>query len=323
MNHTQQLTLLPREKQSSPITQEYQTTPTERIISACGGALLTMLLMTPLDVVKTRLQTQEIMGVRHLEGTLDGLYKIARHEGTTALFRGLSAGLLISVPATVNYYAGYDYIRDKIKHSRFRGTALDEYSPLWAGATARAFAASIVSPLELFKTRIQASDKEGIAAIWRGIMYMVRQQGPSTLWRGIVPTLLRDVPFSGVYWMAYDRARKHLTRGTQQLDGLANFQTAFLAGASSGMLAALVTHPFDVVKTQRQVCTDHNARATVLMRQIIYTEGYTGFFKGLVPRLFRVAPSCAIMISSYEVGKHFFAHRRNNNATIPLSSSSS
>lgn len=64
---------------------------------------------------------------------------------------------------------------------------------------------------------------------------MVRQQGPSTLWRGIVPTLLRDVPFSGVYWMAYDRARKRLTQGTQ-LDGLANFQTAFLAGASSGMV---------------------------------------------------------------------------------------
>lgn len=35
-----------------------------------------------------------------------------------------------------------------------------------------AFAASIVSPLELFKTRIQAADKEGIAGTHDGIGYI-------------------------------------------------------------------------------------------------------------------------------------------------------
>jgi len=31
---------------------------------------------------------------------------------------------------------------------------------------------------------------------------------------------------------------------------------------------------------------------------------------GVVPRVVKVAPSCAIMIASYELGKSFFRHRR-------------
>lgn len=38
-------------------------------------------LVTPLDVVKTRLQTQEISGVRHLEGTLVCTWIVALYGG--------------------------------------------------------------------------------------------------------------------------------------------------------------------------------------------------------------------------------------------------
>lgn len=86
---------------------------------------------------------------------------------------------------------------------------------------------------------------------------MLQQQGPATLWRGLLPTMLRDVPFSGncllyakdrvvgvcnrfakiiaIYWMGYERIKHRLTSGTQQ-DTLSSFQTSFIAGASSGMV---------------------------------------------------------------------------------------
>jgi solute carrier family 25 protein 39/40 len=35
-------------------------------------------------------------------------------------------------------------------------------------------------------------------------------------------------------------------------------------------------------------------------------------FPGLVPRLVKVAPACAIMISSYEYGKRFFQNYNQN-----------
>lgn len=64
---------------------------------------------------------------------------------------------------------------------------------------------------------------------------MVQQEGPATLWRGLLPTMLRDVPFSAVYWMGYEKVKHHLN--TKHHDTLSNFQTAFLAGASSGMVS--------------------------------------------------------------------------------------
>lgn len=39
----------------------------------------------------------------------------------------------------------------------------------------------------------------------------------------------------------------------------------------------------------------------------IYTKhGFKGLFTGFLPRIFKVAPACAIMIATFEYGKQFF-----------------
>ena len=40
-----------------------------------------------------------------------------------------------------------------------------------------------------------------------------------------------------------------------------------------------------------------------IARTILQEEGIKGLWKGNVPRVMKVAPACAIMISSYEIGK--------------------
>ena len=46
--------------------------------------------------------------------------------------------------------------------------------------------------------------------------------------------------------------------------------------------------------------------------ELIYEQGVRGLFAGLIPRLLKVAPSCAIIISSYEFCKGFFRRRNQN-----------
>ena len=92
--------------------------------------------------------------------------------------------------------------------------------------------------------------------------------GVPALWRGLEPTLWRDVPFSGVYWFAYEAGKRELERRrwpediqstpevttpAGQAGQYAGAARAFVAGAGAGMVAAAVTTPFDVVKTRRQV----------------------------------------------------------------------
>ncbi len=270
--------------------------------------------------------------------TLDGLRKIARHEGVTSLWRGLSPTLVMSVPANVIYFTGYDYLRT---HSRspINTYVPDTYAPLIAGSIARVAAAAVISPIEMFRTRLQArtsskSETGAFSETFVGLRKMVHAQGYTSLWRGLTLTMWRDVPFSGIYWWGYEAIRNTLAdlRDPRQRTRLrsssrtsenhtATFVDSFVAGAVSGAVASVVTTPFDVGKTRRQVL-EHSDDATkrasgaekgILrpeersMPRFLYhiwcEEGAAGLFRGWAARCLKVAPACAIMISSYEVGK--------------------
>ncbi|KAK4462564.1 mitochondrial carrier domain-containing protein [Cladorrhinum samala] len=399
-----------------------EITTVQKMLSATSGSLVTGLLVTPLDVVRIRWQSQALsqpptftplpaadlsrlavstsnafrpnnLGVtaccrevffmnnnsevcvvgprvhgaspaiecaveqtqqRTFNSTFDGLRKIARNEGLTTLWRGLSPTLVMAVPANIIYLTGYDWLRSHPTSPIQRAAGLrDEYAPLVAGSVARTLAATAVSPIELFRTRLQAAQggtsSEHLADTIRGVKNMVQQHGYRSLWRGLTLTLWRDVPFSAMYWWGYETIRGKLTdmrergrgrsleldldrhnkekararRRSQSRENHADtFTDSFLAGAASGAFASVATMPFDVGKTRTQVfrdSTNATKRAasaaaaapeeqsmTRLLWHIFRTEGVAGLWKGWIPRTLKVAPACAVMISSYEVGKRVF-----------------
>lgn len=280
-------------------------------------------------------------GTRHktFNSTFDGLRKIARNEGLGSLWRGLSPTLVMAIPANVIYFTGYDYLRFD-STSPINTYIPDAYAPLAAGSIARTAAASAISPIEMFRTRMQAattgnSGRGIFADTFRGLQNMVHAQGYRSLWRGLTLTMWRDVPFSGIYWWGYETVRNFLTeyrdphrpkrprsRSRGNEDHTSTFVNSFIAGATSGAAAAIVTTPFDVGKTRRQVyehsrstgALDGNARGNIklaseersmprFLYQIWVDEGVAGLFRGCAARCLKVAPACAIMISSYEIGK--------------------
>jgi solute carrier family 25 protein 39/40 len=276
--------------------------------------------------------------------TFDGLRKIARNEGITTLWRGLSPTLVMTVPANIIYFTGYDWLRFN-RTSPINRMFSDNYAPLMAGSTARILAAGVVSPIEMFKTRMQASQSTGGAHFTetvKGVGGMISTHGYLSLWRGLTLTLWRDVPFSGLYWWGYESIRAILTEAREKSRGRSldvdgsrsrarsrsqsrenhttTFLDSFTAGATSGAAASVLTTPFDVGKTRRQVFVDGSPPASgtaknlaqeeqSMIRFLVHIfkeEGLSGLFKGWIPRTLKVAPACAIMISSYEVGKRTF-----------------
>jgi len=288
---------------------------------------------------------------KQFTSTLDGLKKIARNEGFTTLWRGLSPTLVMAIPGNIIYFTGYEWLRYD-KKSPIVWTVKDDYTALVAGSAARIMAAIAVGPIELVRTRLQASTGASAAGhlqdTLRGIREMVGAHGYKTLWRGLTLTLWRDVPFSGMYWWGYEWVRGQLTDARERYRGRSRsldlghstqrqrrrsqsrenhrdtFTDSFIAGATSGAFASIVTTPFDVGKTRTQVFRDAGPGTTTasqaaaaaaapeeqnmgrLLWHILKTEGMPGLFKGWVPRTLKVAPACAIMISSYEVGKRAF-----------------
>lgn len=248
----------------------------------------------------------------HFNGTLDALVKISRSEGIMSLWSGLPPTLLMAIPATVVYFTVYDRLRADLWS--WLGTA---NQPLWipvsCGAAARCIAVTTISPLEMVRTKMQ-SQKLSYWEVAVAIKQLVKLEGPLSLWRGLGPTLFRDVPFSSIYWAGYESAKQKFDQ--RQPTPL----FTMLAGSACGAIAAISTLPFDVAKTHRQIelgerdLIDPSKRDTkkaprgtfqVLMK-IFRQNGVSGLFSGITPRVIKVAPSCAIMISCYEYGKQFF-----------------
>ena len=108
------------------------------------------------------------------------------------------------------------------------------------------------------------------------------------------------------------------------------FVDSFAAGATSGAFASILTTPFDVGKTRQQVL-EHSPKAASdaatgslrpeqrsmprFIHHIWKEEGLAGLFRGWAARTLKVAPACAIMISSYEVGKKM-ARRMNERKRV-------
>jgi solute carrier family 25 protein 39/40 len=170
--------------------------------------------MAPINPADMSCAVEEVER-RTINGTWDGLRKIAQNEGPRTLWRGLSPTLVMAVPANVIYFAGYDWLRTA-QGSPLRKNVADAYLPLVAGASARVLAAIAVSPIEMFRTRMQAASHTATAAghfreTMDGVREMVANRGVFSLWRGLTLTLWRDVPFSAIYWWGYEATRDVLT----------------------------------------------------------------------------------------------------------------
>ena len=254
----------------------YNITPAQQVVSSCSGALLTSLLTTPFDVVKVRLQAQQqyaltkpcylmecscLDGVTicrvtpegnhvhmpRFRGTVDAFFKIARFEGFTSWWKGLSPTLAMAVPATVIYYTSYDQLKVKLG---FKHNQTNVLAPLLAGSVSRTIAVTAICPIELLRTKMQSRHGYNYRELADVIKIAVKQNGVLSLWRGLSPMLLRDVPFSISYWLGYEYLKLKLN-STLDLQYLP--LVPFVSGSISGAIAALFTTPLDVTKTHMQV----------------------------------------------------------------------
>lgn len=289
---------------------------------------------------------------RTFTSTFDGLRKIARNEGFLTLWRGLSPTLMMGIPANIIYFAGYDWLRTD-ERSPIQQNFPGAYAPFVAGSIARTAAATATSPIEMFRTRLQATPGTGAGhfkATLEGLYQMTQVNGYTSLWRGLSLTMWRDVPFSGLYWWGYEEVKKGLVTARHNAPHIPGsisdssysasaFLDSFIAGATSGSVAALVTTPFDVGKTRQQVYRHMDDQALQAAQRaspspsifipeqlslprfllhIFQEEGFAGLFRGWAARCLKVAPACAIMISTYELGKRMAREvneRRNSESS--------
>ena len=114
-------------------------------------------------------------------------------------------------------------------------------------------------------------------------------------YKGYVATVSRDVPWNALSFMFFAQSKKVYASVTGEAPST---DTNLALGALSGMTAAVIMTPVDVVKT-RLMTGGATGGIPAVFSMIVREEGAATLMKGVVPRVAFLAPLSAITLSMY------------------------
>ncbi|CAN0426678.1 unnamed protein product [Ectocarpus sp. 12 AP-2014] len=193
-------------------------TPTQRMISACAGVLVTSLVVTPMDVVKTRVQAAQAEYVSQQTASSLNAGRCG-NENCSQCAAPQGRTYTTSARATL---AGFD------------GTAT---------STARLALEAATTAAPPPRERIPALPTGTVAAL----MHIARWEGPRGLYRGLDASLVMAIPSTVLYYTVYDDFLARLEKA-----GAGNLAAPATAGSSARLLATVVMAPLELVRTRAQ-----------------------------------------------------------------------
>lgn len=134
------------------------------------------------------------------------------------------------------------------------------------------------------------------------------QGGLRALWRGAVPTALRDAPGAGLFMVFYERTKTLLPSAaispTPSSSGKVTGGVGAVGGGTAGAIASLfstlLTTPFDLLKTRRQLSPSLYPTLSLSIRRVYSHGGITAFWEGASLRCGRKAGSAGVGWAVYE-----------------------
>ncbi|KAM4733388.1 mitochondrial glutamate carrier 1 isoform 2-T5 [Anableps anableps] len=303
-----------------------------KLINGGVAGLVGVTCVFPIDLAKTRLQNQQ--GVQVYKGMFDCLAKTVRSEGYFGCYRGAAVNLTLVTPEKAIKLAANDVFRQKLSK--------DGHLPLWgevlAGCGAGTCQVVVTTPMEMLKIQLQDA---GRLAAQRPVApppqaaapgpapslvapparpqrpsatsitaELLKTRGLAGLYRGAGATLMRDVPFSMIYFPLFANLNalgRQRAEGQADVQAQAPFWQSFVAGCSAGSVAAVAVTPLDVIKTRLQTLQKGEGEDTYrgivdCTRRIMRREGPSAFLKGAACRALVIAPLFGIAQGVYFLG---------------------
>lgn len=301
---------------------------TVNLIAGAVSGLSVSIIFAPLDVVKTRMIVQrrpKHLDASHFKGVVGTMVEMYNKEGIKSLYRGLGTTMIGYIPNWAIYFASYQIFREQfhtlsstINDSQTKEIGINFVSSILAGA----LTSVATSPVWVVKTRLQtqvtANDSQQQGKYYRNTLdafsKIYQQEGFKAFYRGLVPSLFGLIHV-GVQFPLYEYLKWKIKEkeGHQQI----GFEELFVASFVSKILASVIAYPHEVLRSRMQ---DH-AHGSQLQVQgvqvnpyrdvrhaiqtIFKEEGIPGFYRGIVPNLFRTVPAAMITLMSYEFSARY------------------
>ncbi|KAL0932473.1 succinate:fumarate antiporter [Colletotrichum truncatum] len=302
---------------ASKVKQDGKTPPSAatNLIAGGGAGMMEALVCHPLDTIKVRMQLSR--RARQPGAPKRGFIRtgveIVKKETPLGLYKGLGAVLTGIVPKMAIRFTSFESYKQMLADKK-TGVVSAQATFLAGLAAGITEAVAVVTPMEVIKIRLQAQhhsmadplDIPKYRNAAHALYTVVKEEGAGALYRGVSLTALRQGSNQAVNFTAYSYFKEALKKYQPEYAGtnLPSWQTTVI-GLVSGAMGPLSNAPIDTIKTRLQktpaeVGTSAWSRIAKISSDMFKQEGMHAFYKGITPRIMRVAPGQAVTFTVYE-----------------------
>ncbi|KAI0261237.1 mitochondrial carrier domain-containing protein [Gloeopeniophorella convolvens] len=262
-----------------------------------GGVAATIAasITHPLDLTKVRLQAS---GDKRM---IESIRKTVRTAGARGLFDGITGTWMRQMSYSLCRFWAYD------ESKKIVGAGAN--APAWklalAGSMAGGIAGVIGNPAEIVMVRLQGDfakppeKRFNYKHCFDALFRMVREEGASSLARGLAPNVFRAVLMNASQLASYDFFKAELLK-TQYFND--NIYCHFTASFAAGTVATTVCSPADVLKSR--IMNASGPGSSVIHAggdpPLVATEGPGFMFKGWLPAWSRLQPTTILIFLTLE-----------------------
>lgn len=184
----------------------------------------------------------------------------------------------------------------------------DTFARLVSSATGALIAETITLPTDVVKVRLQVQVSGGDGPKFSGfgdcLVKTARNEGPTALWKGLAPALVRQVCYTSLSFVIYEPVRDFYVGAVPgAVDGKPTYLQRLLAGGTAGGAAISVFNPAEVIKTQVQTNKEGRISMGEVASRVWKNEGLLGFWAGVKPNVVRTFLVNAAELGTYDEAK--------------------
>jgi solute carrier family 25 phosphate transporter 3 len=267
----------------------------------------------PIDVVKTRMQVDPKLAGKSL---VEATRLMVEQEGAQSLLAGLG-------PTTWGYLAegsmkwgSYEVLKPAVSSmlvtmstsAGFLGFLNSQIITfVICGVVSGFVAAAMVCPMEALRIRLVSEPNFAPQGWIQGGIKMLQQEGVPALWKGILPMIYKQVPYTVTKNVSFDLTTKYaymflISQGIA-MTSATKITVPLIAAVLASILSCISSQPGDMLLSLVNA-HEGGRRTNDIMKDILRSErGFRGFFVGMKTRFLHVGIIVTLQLFIYDFVK--------------------
>ncbi|KAG1144458.1 hypothetical protein G6F37_006278 [Rhizopus arrhizus] len=294
----------------------------------CGGiaGITTRFAISPLDVIKIRLQVQSTRSQNIKYNGISQTFKtIIQEEGIRGLFKGNVAAEYLYLTYGISQFYAYYHV-DQFIDKKMQ--VIPSLKPFVSGMIAGSFATTVTYPFDLLRTRfaLQGTNKV-YNSLSHAVLDIVEKEGIGGFYRGLGSSITQIMPYMGLMFFSYEGLCSFAQRLKEKrmVSDKQSRITDMICGSLAGIISKAGVFPLDVIRKRLQVQGPHISEYAVssiptyyqgsvikCLTRTVQTEGICALYKGILPGLLKAGPSGAVYFLVFEFSKDCMTRMKEN-----------